>query len=68
MIVCIHGGAARCWPCMLDGCRYNEPTRHVWWDAADVAHARATGQPEPSGYCGCYFCGEPALARQEGPR
>lgn len=65
MSVCIHRGATRCWACMTDGC-YREPTRHPWWDQDDVDHARATGQPDPTGECGCYFCGYPALKRGEG--
>lgn len=61
-ILCAHGGRARCWPCQTDGC-YDTPTLHVWWDADDVEHAAATGQAAPTGWCGCAFCGEPAVAR-----
>jgi hypothetical protein len=59
---CAHGGAVRCWPCMTDGC-FDTPTLHVWWDSEDIEHAAATGRPAPSGWCGCAFCGEPAVAR-----
>ena len=58
--MCAHGGAARCWPCMVGEC-YEQPKLHVWWDDDDVEHAQATGQPPPSGWCGCAFCGEPAV-------
>lgn len=58
---CVHGGAVRCWPCMTDGCS-DTPTLHVWWDDEDVEHAAATEQPAPSGWCGCAFCGAPAVA------
>lgn len=59
--VCSHEGT-RCWPCMTNGC-YDEPTQHPWADYDDVEHAAKTGQPEPSGDCGCYFCGTPAIRR-----
>jgi hypothetical protein len=65
--LCIHGGATRCWPCQTMGC-YDEPTLHVWWDQDDVKHAAATGQSAPTGWCGCAFCGEPAVARAEGAK
>lgn len=64
-IPCAHLGAARCWPCMVaDNC-YETPTLHVWWDQDDIDHAAATGQPPPTGWCGCAFCGAPAVARAE---
>lgn len=59
---CVHRGAVRCWPCMTNNC-YEAPILHIWWDQDDVDHAAATGQPPPSGWCGCAFCGEPAVAR-----
>lgn len=62
-IPCAHLGAPRCWPCMLGDCR-REPSVHPWWDADDAEHAAATGQAPPSGWCGCAFCGEPAVARR----
>jgi hypothetical protein len=61
---CVHAGAARCWPCMLSSC-HETPTLHPWWDNEDVDHAAKTGQPAPTGNCGCYFCGEPAVHRAE---
>lgn len=48
----------RCHACECDGC-YDEPTEHPWWDADDVAHARATGHPDPVGLCACVRCGDP---------
>lgn len=47
---------------MLDDCR-QQPTLHIWWDGEDVDHAARTGQPVPTGWCGCAFCGEPAVKR-----
>jgi hypothetical protein len=43
---------AKCGPCMY-GCHYDEPTPHPWAGDEDIEHARATGQPEPTGICGC---------------
>jgi hypothetical protein len=60
--LCAHAGRPRCWPCQLDGC-HERPTLHVWWDHDDTYHAEMTGQPKPSGWCGCVFCGEPAVRR-----
>lgn len=60
--ICAHQGRMRCWPCMTDAC-YDKPIEHVWWDGDDLRHAQATGQPPPSGLCGCAWCGEPALER-----
>lgn len=57
---CVHGGLARCWPCMTDGC-YDTPRLHPWADEDDIAHAAATGQEPPTGWCGCAFCGLPAV-------
>ena len=62
--VCAHQGRLRCWPCMTDEC-FETPRRHPWWDVDDVDHAKVTGQPAPSGWCGCAFCGAPAVARGE---
>lgn len=62
---CAYGGAVRCWPCMLLDCR-RTPTLHVWWDDADELHAAATDQPKPSGWCGCTFCGAPAVKAEGG--
>lgn len=42
----------RCWGCMFGQC-YDPPRQHPWWDVEDVAHAKATGQPEPTGTCAC---------------
>lgn len=64
MSICAHGGAVRCWPCMAGGC-YERPTLHVWYDDDDITHAESTGQPPPTGWCGCAFCGAPAVARAE---
>ena len=47
---------------MLGDC-YPQPMLHVWWDDDDVDHAAATGQPKPSGWCGCAFCGAPAVGK-----
>lgn len=60
---CAHNGMARCWPCMTDSC-YESPTLHVWAGADDIDHASATGQDAPTGWCGCAFCGEPAVKRE----
>lgn len=58
---CVHRGE-RCWSCMT-ACCYPKPTVHVWYDDDDVQHARNTGQPPPTGLCGCAFCGWPAFDR-----
>jgi hypothetical protein len=63
--ICAHGGRLLCWSCMLNDC-HEQPTLHVWWDRDDVHHAEMTGRPKPSGWCGCAFCGEPAVKRAEG--
>lgn len=67
MSACVHGPVHRCWPCMTNGC-FDEPTLHVWWDFEDVDAAAAAGKPAPSGWCGCGFCGEPAVNRAEAQR
>lgn len=52
-IVCL----TRCESCQF-GCHYDEPTWHSWAGPEDVAHAKATGQKDPSGSrCGC-VCAE----------
>lgn len=62
---CVHGGRVRCRPCQFpDGC-YDTPTLHPWADQDDIDHAASTGQSAPSGWCGCAFCGEPAVRRAE---
>lgn len=43
---------ARCQPCMFGQC-YDPPQHHGWADDDDREHARNTGQPEPTGRCGC---------------
>ena len=43
---------SRCWSCQFDQ-HYDPPQLHPWWDDEDVEHARATGQPEPTGNCAC---------------
>ncbi|MFE9064858.1 hypothetical protein [Streptomyces violaceusniger] len=44
---------AKCEPCMF-GQHYEPPQAHPWAGPADIAHAAATGQPEPTGNCGCH--------------
>jgi hypothetical protein len=61
-IPCAHQGRPRCWSCMTNDC-YDQPNLHVWWNFEDVEHAEATGQPKPTGWCGCAFCGYPAVDR-----
>lgn len=49
VIVCL----TRCGSCMFGYC-YDEPTWHSWAGPEDVAHAKATGQADPSDRrCGC---------------
>lgn len=48
---------SRCWTCMFDQ-HYDPPTPHSWADDEDIAHAKATGQPEPTGNCACR-CAQP---------
>ncbi|MFZ3473134.1 hypothetical protein ACODT3_10630 [Streptomyces sp. 4.24] len=43
---------AKCEPCQW-GQHYDEPTPHRWAGPEDIEHAAATGQPEPTGNCGC---------------
>ncbi|MEU6057964.1 hypothetical protein [Streptomyces sp. NPDC047097] len=43
----------RCEPCMYDQ-HYTAPAPHPWAGPEDIEHARATGQPEPTGSCGCW--------------
>jgi hypothetical protein len=45
--------ATRCEPCMY-GQHYQPPAPHPWAGPEDIAHAAATGQPEPTGNCGCH--------------
>lgn len=50
VIVCL----TKCHEC-LNGYHYDEPTWHRWADTDDIAHALATGQPDPSNSrCGCH--------------
>lgn len=42
----------RCVPCQFGGC-YDPPQAHRWAGPGDIKHAQATGQPEPTGICGC---------------
>lgn len=49
--------ATKCEPCMF-GQHYSPFGEHPWAGPEDVAHAAATGQPEPTGTCGCY-CAKP---------
>lgn len=44
---------AKCEPCQLGYC-HDEPTPHPWAGPEDIKHAAATGQPEPTGTCGCH--------------
>jgi hypothetical protein len=48
VIVCY----ARCWACMFDQ-HHDPPQPHPWAGDEDIEHARATGQPEPTGNCAC---------------
>lgn len=48
LIVC----CTRCWACQFDQ-HMDPPKAHPWADAEDVAHAKQTGQPEPTGNCAC---------------
>lgn len=46
----------RCWGCMMGGgsSHFDPPKWHTWADEDDVAHALATGQPDPSDKrCAC---------------
>lgn len=43
---------AKCEPCQY-GSHYDPPKVHGWAGTEDIDHARATGQPEPTGRCGC---------------
>ncbi|MER6778434.1 MULTISPECIES: hypothetical protein [unclassified Streptomyces] len=43
---------AKCDACMC-GYHYDEPTPHPWAGPDDIRHAAETGQPEPTGNCGC---------------
>lgn len=52
-IVC----ATKCEPCMY-GQHYGEPAPHPWAGPEDIEHAAKTGQPEPTGICGCH-CAKP---------
>lgn len=44
---------AKCEPCQW-GSHYEQPQPHPWAGPDDIAHAAATGQPTPTGNCGCY--------------
>ncbi|MER5706015.1 hypothetical protein [Streptomyces sp. NPDC002122] len=48
VIVCY----AWCEPCQWGQC-YDKPTPHGWAGSEDIEHARAMGQPEPTGNCAC---------------
>lgn len=48
-IICL----TKCEPCMY-GSHFDEPTPHSWAGPEDIEHAKATGQPEPIGNCGCH--------------
>lgn len=48
----------------MTGCCYDDPVLHPWADADDVDAAREAGQEAPTGWCGCAFCGEPAVLRE----
>lgn len=52
---------AKCWPCTANG-HYDPPQHHVWADDEDIEHARKTGQPEPTGRCGCW-CADAEVAK-----
>jgi hypothetical protein len=43
-------------PTTCGGCKfdYHRPEPHPWWDSEDKEWAEETGQPLPTGYCGCY--------------
>lgn len=43
---------SQCWACQFGQC-YEPARQHPWWDADDVEHAAATGQPAPIGDCAC---------------
>jgi hypothetical protein len=48
-VICL----TRCESCQF-GSHYDEPTRHSWAGPEDVAHAKVTGQKDPSdSRCGC---------------
>lgn len=51
-----HVHYERCFPCQTDG-HFDPPQAHRWADEEDIEHARKTGQPEPTGRCGCW-CAE----------
>ena len=53
ILVCL----TRCWPCQFDECP-TPPSPHPWADPAAPEHAAHTGQPEPTGNCGCH-CAQP---------
>lgn len=44
-------------------CQFGEHPKphapHGWADIDDIEHAAATGQPEPTGNCGCW-CAKPS--------
>jgi hypothetical protein len=55
VIVC----TTRCYGCMFDQ-HHKPPKWHSWADSEDVAHAEATGQPDPrKSRCGCVCAQEP---------
>lgn len=49
---------AKCEPCQW-GQHYDTPEPHPWAGPEDIDHAAATGQPVPTGNCGC-FCARTA--------
>ncbi len=44
---------SKCESCMHNY-HFDEPTPHPWAGPEDIEHAAATGQPEPTGNCGCW--------------
>lgn len=50
---------AKCEPCQF-GDHFTPPERHRWAGQDDIEHAANTGQPEPTGNCGCW-CATPAV-------
>lgn len=47
----------KCYACVA-GEHASPPVAHGWADDEDREHARSTGQPEPTGNCGCYCARE----------
>lgn len=60
VIVCL----TRCVPCQFQ----QHPGGPHWADDEDRAHAAATGQPEPTGQCGCHCTADPPYEMEpDGP-